>query len=139
MAMAEARVGSTSMPHWCTRKPKNLSAETPNFERIHFELVEAISLKDFSQNGKMVLPLLGFDYNIIDVVFDLAVHHVMEHGYHRSLIRGPSIFKTKRHDDVVEISNRCAESGFFSIFRRHEYLIISVKTIHKREHNMARP
>ena len=30
VAMADALVGLTLIPQWCTRKPKNLPAETPN-------------------------------------------------------------------------------------------------------------
>ena len=62
----------------------------------------------------------------------------MEHGRHRSLIRGPSVLEAKRHDGVLEIPNRCAEGNLLGIFRRHEYLIISTEAIHKREHSMAR-
>ncbi len=64
----------------------------------------------------MVFPLLGFDHNIINTVFDLTVDHIMEHGHHCSLISGLDVFKAKWHDGVVEVPNRCAEGGLFSIF-----------------------
>ena len=139
VAMADALAGSTFIPRWYTKKPRNLPAETPKctLERIHLELVQSASFEHFLQDTKMISPRLGLHHNIINIIFNFTMHHIMEHCCHGSLICGSGILESKWHDGVVEVPNRRAKCSFLIVPWRHKDLIITAKAIHKGKHCMT--
>ena len=63
----------------------------------------------------MILLFLGLHHDVINIIFNFTMHHVVKHGCHDSLVCGPGILKIKWHDGAVEIPNRCAECGFIDV------------------------
>ena len=83
----------------------------------------------------VISPPRLYNY-VIHIVFQLAMHHVMEYGGHHVLISCACIFQLKGHHNAVEVTYGCFESGFLYISWRHLNLIISTKFIHKGEHGV---
>ena len=81
----------------------------------------------------MIFPSL----DVIHIVFNFFVHHIMEHGRHGSLVGSTGVFETKGHDGVIKIVNWCAEGSLFSIFGGHADLIVATKPVHEGKHGMT--
>lgn len=77
----------------------------------------------------MVLSPLQLYKYIIHIVFQLAMHHVMEYGGHRALVSCAYNFKPEGHYSVVEITYGFFESSFHCIFWHHLHLVISTESI----------
>uniref|UniRef100_A0A2N9I690 Uncharacterized protein n=1 Tax=Fagus sylvatica TaxID=28930 RepID=A0A2N9I690_FAGSY len=114
VAMAEALAGSTSIPRLCTKEtqkfPRRHSEGT--LERIHFQLVQATPFKNFSQDFNMVFSFLRLYYNVINVVFNFLMDHIVKHGRHCPLISSTGVFEAKRHNSVIEVTYGRAEGSF---------------------------
>lgn len=81
----------------------------------------------------MLTGFFGFGHYIIDIVLDATMHHIMKYYSYCPLVCGPSIFQSERHC-VIEFAYRSSEYCLLSIFGINNYLIISAKTIHEKEH-----
>ncbi|GLU03934.1 hypothetical protein SLE2022_211050 [Rubroshorea leprosula] len=73
-------------------------------------------------------------HNVINVDFNIYVDEIMKDCHHDSLKGSPSIFESKRHNDIVKIANGGVKSNFLCIVKAHIDLVISVAAIHKRVH-----
>ena len=76
--------------------------------------------------------------HIIHIDFDLLMHHIMEQGYHGSLVGRTNILQAKWHD-IVGVSfpmggERCLGFVLFS----HFDLIITWEPFHKGEEHVGR-
>lgn len=85
----------------------------------------------------MVILAAGFDNQVIDVVFDLFSHHVIEYCGRCSLICCSCILTTKWHYSVVEVAEESAEGCLLSVSGRDFDLIVAAETIHEGKHSMA--
>jgi hypothetical protein len=76
------------------QEAQKLSSRHPKstFKGIHLEFVELASVKHFPQDSKMIFPFLGLHHNVIHIIFNLFVYHIMEYGCHSSLVGGTGIF-----------------------------------------------
>ena len=110
VAMADALVGSTLIPRLWTKKPKG------TFKGVHLEFVKSTSVKHSSQDSKMILLFLELHHNVIHIIFNFFVHHIM---------------------DMAVIVLWCTEGSFFSIFGGHADLIVATKPVHEGKHGMT--
>ena len=85
----------------------------------------------------MIFSCLWLHNNVIHIVFNFFVHHIMkDHGYN-PLICGSDIFETEGHNDVVKVVNRSLKGYLDCIFGWHSDLIITAETIHEWKHSMS--
>ena len=73
-----------------------------------------------------------YDY-IINIVLKFLMHHVVENGNHRSLIRNTHILKSKWHHDIIEIHDSSTKCGICCVSWCHFDLIVTAKNI-SRQH-----
>ena len=72
----------------------------------------------------MILCGAGLSNHVIHVNLYLMVNYVIEESDHGSLISGPYVLQTKRHDVVHEGSLMCDESCLGFVFFGHFDLIV---------------
>src|SRR3954468_7046161 len=72
--------------------------------------------------------------HIIHIHFYFLVNHIMEQGYHCTLICCPCVFQTERHYLVTKSPPRCCECCLLHVFWCHLDLIVTGEAIHEREH-----
>jgi len=84
----------------------------------------------------MIRTLMGFDYDVINVHFNLLMNHVVENSHHGSHVGGTDVLEEERHHPVVIYTPRCNESCFFHVFLIHQNLVIACVTVYKRLHLM---
>ena len=65
----------------------------------------------------MVFPCFLLHHNVIHIVFNFFVHHIMKDCGHDPLVSGTSVLKAKWHDGIVEIPNGGLESSLGYILR----------------------
>ena len=73
--------------------------------------------------------LLTFHHHVVNIRFHRAPNFMLKHPRHHPLICGPSIFKPKRHHDVVVVGIRGDECCLFLVFRCQGDLMIPLKSI----------
>ena len=74
--------------------------------------------------------------NVIHIVLDLCVHHVMKDYGHSRLICGSGIFETEGHNSVIKVTKRSSKGCFGCIFGWHSNMIIAIEAIHEWKHSM---
>ena len=82
----------------------------------------------------MCVSFLIFFQCVINIVFHVFMHHIMEDGGHCPLISNANIFKPKRHDIPAKGTPCTCKSYLFLVLRRNFNLIISRKVVHKGVH-----
>ena len=76
--------------------------------------------------------------HIFHVDFNLLIHHIMEQGYHGSLVSHPNILQTEWHDIIGISSPMSGERCFGFVFFSHIDLIVTRESIHKGEEHVGR-
>ena len=86
-------LGFTFIPRSVSRKPKNLSASTPNthFSGFNFSLYLAIVVNLSSKSDVLVFHL-GGDHHVVHVRLDVSPYHGRKYSVHQPLVSRPCIF-----------------------------------------------
>ena len=102
---------------------------------VHAQLVHPASFKNSFKDLEMFCPGFLFYHNIIYIVFQLLMHHVMEDGCHGTL--ASAFFKAKRHHSVIEVPNQGPKCCFLDVLGNHPNLSVSTIPIHEGEHGTS--
>ena len=91
--MAWTFAGSTSIPLWLTMKPSNFPkmALKTHLLGLNLNLYLMRSLKYLSQIYQMVSRSTQLGDHIAHIDINLLMHHIMERGYHGSMVGRPRI------------------------------------------------
>ena len=73
----------------------------------------------------MILGSVGFSNHVIYVDFDLFMHHIMEQGYHGSLIGSIDVLQTKWHDIICISSPMSGKCCLGFVLLGHLVLIVT--------------
>lgn len=89
-------------------KPKNFPIDTPNAHLVGFSFIWYLSsvLRVSSKSSKCLLALYQ---HVIHVNFHILLDLHFKHLVYQSLIGGPYIFQSERHDPVAIYSSICHE------------------------------
>ena len=79
----------------------------------------------------MVLLFFAFDEYVVNVHFHVPPNLFVEHLVYQSLVHGPYVLQTKRHDPVVVEPLAEDEGRHFLIFLYHLYLVVLREGVHK--------
>lgn len=82
----------------------------------------------------MVVSLLRLDYNIINVVLETLMQHIMKDGTHGTLICRACIFKSKGHGCLVEIAHGCLEGRSLDVQLVYFDLVVATESFYERKH-----
>ena len=79
----------------------------------------------------MVLFFLTLDEHIFHIDFHVPPNLFAEHLVYQSLVRGPCILQTERHDPIAVEALASDEGSLLLIIFCHLYLVVSRKGVHK--------
>ena len=81
----------------------------------------------------MIPGSAGFGNHVVYIDFDFFVHHIMERGYHGSLIGSIRILQAEWHDIICIGSPICGKYCFSFVLLDHLDLVVARETIHEGE------
>ena len=79
----------------------------------------------------MVLFFFTLDEHIVHIYFHVPPNLFAEHLVYQSLVRGPCVLQTERHDPVAVKPLVGDEGSLLLILFCHLYLVVSRKGVHK--------
>ena len=80
---------------------------------------------------KVLFLSLRPDYHIINIDLYLVVNHIVEQGYHNTLIGCPNVLQPKWHNLVTKSSPLCNEGCLLHVLRCHFDLVVTRESIHE--------
>jgi len=137
--MAWTFVGYTSTPLWLSMKPSNFPRLAPKMHLLGLSLNLYLTrrLNNFPQIYQMISRSAQLGDHVIHIDFDLLMHHIMEQGYHGSLVSHTCIFQTEWHDIIGVSSPMGSECHLGFVLFSHRDLIITRESIHKGEEHVG--
>ena len=117
--MAWTYSGSISIPLWLTIRPSNFPELAPKTHSLGFSLNLYLTrcLNNFLNSTKWCL----------------AMHHIMEQGYHGSLIGSTDILQVEWHDIICVGSPMSGECSLGFVLLCHLNLVVAWESIHEGE------
>ena len=79
----------------------------------------------------MILLFSTFDEHAIHIHLYIPPNLLAKHLVYQSLVRGPHVLQTKRHNPVAIESLTNDKGGLLLILLCHLYLVVSEESIHK--------
>ena len=79
----------------------------------------------------MVLFLFTLDEHIVHIYFHIPPNLFAEHLFYQSLVRGPCVLQTERHDPIIVEALASDEGSLLLIIFCHLYLVVSRDGVHK--------
>ena len=73
----------------------------------------------------MIPSSAGFGNHVVHVDFDFFVHHIMEQGYHGSLISSTAILQAELHDIICIGSLMCGKYCISFVLLGHLDMIVA--------------
>ena len=126
-------LGFASIPLCDTMKSRNFPEETPKAHLDGFQLHTVLSecIERLLKIVQMVLFFFTLDEHIVHIYFHVLLNLFAEHLVYQSLVRGPRILQTERHDPVAVELLTGDEGSLLLILFCHLYLVVPKKGVHK--------